>query len=41
MKVAQTTVNINFQLIAETCINCGVIFGIPADFRDARIKDHR
>lgn len=36
-----TAVNISYKLIAETCINCGIVFGIPEDFRSERVRDHR
>lgn len=39
--MVQTAINVSFQLIAETCINCGIIFGIPNEWRDKRVQDHR
>lgn len=39
--MAQTAINVSFQLVAETCINCGIIFGVPNEWRERRKHDHQ
>ncbi len=29
------------KLCTETCINCGVTFGVPETFQDKRLQDHK
>lgn len=28
-------------LVAQECYKCGIAFGLPADFRENRLQDHR
>lgn len=34
------TLKQDIQIITETCITCGAIFGLVAEFRNRRIEDH-
>lgn len=31
----------NFSIITETCCNCGVIFGMEAEYQETRKNDHK
>lgn len=33
-------VNINFSLVCQTCITCGIVFGVPADWDNHRQQKH-
>lgn len=35
-----TTLTWEIVLVQETCINCGVAFGLPLDLQNQRRKDH-
>lgn len=32
--------NVSYQLICETCITCGIVFGVPTEWRSRRLEDH-
>lgn len=33
--------NVSYHLICETCITCGIVFGVPTDWRNRRLEDHK
>lgn len=34
-------INLNFQLLCQTCIDCGMVFGVPAEWDRRRREDHK
>lgn len=34
-------VSVNFQLFCQTCIECGMVFGVPSDWDRERRRDHK